>query len=344
MSGINPALQDILNNFASSFADGASDPIYQNLVLAINASPTLLNDLNTAASESLLTGITYNQTGGTSFQQGNIVMNAGELAPFLADLQSAPGSSTYQAGLEGFIDVIGHEVAHATYADNLAAEQQVLLDNSGLSSGSSATQVDSFLNQYAQLNFTDEGQAYIRSWNDVVNENANSTNPAGLQDLIARNYFKDGLFVKQPDGTYAPRPGVMLSDDGFSIDITSSQAVGNYIKLMSPSGADQSTIDYASYYYSGAMEAASLVTGGWLNVSYVSLGLTISPDGSSRTSLEIGESLASHQYGQQLTIRDTDDDTLTTLTPSQENGGTTVMGYVEPVGIDGSRSTFLGML
>jgi hypothetical protein len=341
MSGVNPALQTILNNFASSFADGASDPIYQNLVQAINASQSLLDDLNTAASHSSLTGITYNQDGGTKFDAGNIVMNASELAPFLTDLQSAPGSGTYQAGLEGFVDVVGHEVAHANYASSLNDAQQQLLNNSGLSSGSSAIQVDNFLNQYAQQNFTDEGQANIRAWNDVVSENANSATPVGLQDLIARNYFKDVLFVKQSDGTYAPRPGITFSEDGFSIDLSSAQAAGNYVKLMSPSGVDQSNTDYASFYYSGAMEAAGLVTGGSLNVSYLSLGLTINSDGSSRTSLEIGEALASHHYGQQLTIHDADDDTYTTMAPSQENGGTTLMSYVEPVGADGSRSTFL---
>lgn len=339
---IPASLNTILENLARQLPAGTNDPTYQNIVLAIDSSPSLASALDAAATKQTLTGINVSSKDGISESGGVINLNSGSVASLNSGIQAGAGTPAYEGALNTYVDLLGHELSHAMDAANVKSDQDSAIKNSQLAPGASVQQTDSFLNQYANIGLQDEGLAHINGWNDVVDRNAHSANPVGLQTLIANNPYGRYLFNQQADGTYVPKPGIIVDSDTYLIDPTDANksAVASNIKLEHPSTLEPGGGTYADQNYAAAINIAAQLEGGTIDVSYSALGLTIVPGGTALTSLQVGLGLAAYPYPTQITVHDTDDNSLSTFTPSGENGGSVLFGYTL-VNADGSRQNEL---
>lgn len=80
MSNINPKLQRVIDDFSvQTFPDGKNSVEYQNLITAITASPTLNEQLNTAAERGYLDKLTANRNpnAGASYNGVQIIFSDG---------------------------------------------------------------------------------------------------------------------------------------------------------------------------------------------------------------------------------------------------------------------------
>ena len=246
---------------------GVTPDQLRNLQNAINASPALADEINTAVAGGHLTRIApdSNPHDGGSYDSGSKTMNLQ-----LASLTSPPGGGKFDASEATF--VLGHELQHSLNgpirdpaATQFSHDVETIAKSPGPTHDYTAAVRD-----YVAASRRDEASAEVSGWNAIVSAARKDADahhkPLTLQDVYNRNPGRMGDFIDvdrtHVPNTYAIKPNLTLNADK-SMDLSAHNIEGmgkNYFDkaLPAPNGLGQGgNADYQNYYGSNALAFAA---------------------------------------------------------------------------------------
>lgn len=229
------------------------DPVQRiNFANALNGSPALVSQINSAVAANQLSGFSLLAPGTHAGGQFNPTTRTMELP---ASIISSPASGTYNPNELTF--VMGHEIQHAINAPAQAAATQTLVnDVRAVAQGTGATHdYTAAVSARLQANRDDEATAHIAGFNALVGM-VRSTNPTpSLEDIYRAHPGRMNDFIAVTPGTpntYALRPGLSLNADmTMTPNAANTTAMGQHYYGQPASAArigPNGDSDYQNYY------------------------------------------------------------------------------------------------
>lgn len=229
------------------------DPVQRiNFANALNGSPALVSQINSAVAANQLSGFSLLAPGTHAGGQFNPTTRTMELP---ASIISSPASGTYNPNELTF--VMGHEIQHAINAPAQAAATQTLVnDVRAVAQGTGATHdYTAAVSARLQANRDDEATAHIAGFNALVGM-VRSTNPTpSLEDIYRAHPGRMNDFIAVTPGTpntYALRPGLSLNADmTMTPNAANTAAMGQHYYGQPASAArigPNGDSDYQNYY------------------------------------------------------------------------------------------------
>lgn len=229
------------------------DPVQRiNFANALNGSPALVSQINSAVAANQLSGFSLLAPGTHAGGQFNPATRTMELP---ASIISSPASGTYNPNELTF--VMGHEIQHAINAPAQAAATQTLVnDVRAVAQGTGATHdYTAAVSARLQANRDDEATAHIAGFNALVGM-VRSTNPTpSLEDIYRAHPGRMNDFIAVTPGTpntYALRPGLSLNADmTMTPNAANTTAMGQHYYGQPASAArigPNGDSDYQNYY------------------------------------------------------------------------------------------------
>ena len=243
------------------------DPVQRiNFANALNGSPALVTQINSAVAANQLSGFSLLAPGTHAGGQFNPATRTMELP---ATIISSPASGTYNPNELTF--VMGHEIQHAINAPAQAAATQTFVnDVRAVAQGTGATHdYTAAVSARLQANRNDEATAHIAGFNALVGMVRNTNATPSLEDIYRAHPGRMNDFIAVTPGTpntYALRPGLTLNADmTMTPDAANTTAMGQHYygkpatsARIGPNGDS----DYQNYYgaawigYAAQMERA----------------------------------------------------------------------------------------
>lgn len=229
------------------------DPVQRiNFANALNGSPALVSQINSAVAANQLSGFSLLAPGTHAGGQFNPATRTMELP---ASIISSPASGSHNPNELTF--VMGHEIQHAINAPAQAAATQTLVnDVRAVAQGTGATHdYTAAVSARLQANRDDEATAHIAGFNALVGM-VRSTNPTpSLEDIYRAHPGRMNDFIAVTPGTpntYALRPGLSLNADmTMTPNAANTAAMGQHYYGQPASAArigPNGDSDYQNYY------------------------------------------------------------------------------------------------
>ena len=252
MSELTPQARNVVNAFGSE--PGVSADQARNLLSIINASPVLVEQINSAVAHSHLTRIVplTNPNAGGEYDAQNHTMRL----PLARLAAAVPGQLPAATNIGEVTYALGHELQHGFNADaTKRALTQFDADVRNVSQRSGLRDYTEPLATLLAQNRRDEAGAQIAGWNAVVSKvRANNPNPT-LQDIYNEQPKRMEDFIDRSNGrpaTYTLKQNLHLN-----ADLTMSETPGN-LEGMGQNFFDKDArntrlgangnSDYANYY------------------------------------------------------------------------------------------------
>lgn len=327
-------LADILDNLAKTLQGGKDNPVYTAIVNALNTSPDLVQQMDTAISSGRLTALSFDPNGqGGEYDNGTIDLS-GPLLQSIVEHANSSDPSTSSGGLSSLVSLLAHETYHSNSSESLQEQRQDYANQH--------TQIDDstivdWVKGYAQIGLNDESRAAIVAWNDAVAAaalaNGGPLSADQIQNLATSNEFAYPLFQLNPDKSVSPLSGLVLGADG-TIDMAVPGNLATVSEGLSLTATSTDSTGYLLFYTRSALNEAASRTTDPLTISYDSLGLTKSlnsanlehtPTGTTPyESEQVSEWLAAGQYSQRTVIVNSDDGSRSTFETDADGTGTTL--------------------
>ena len=243
------------------------DPVQRiNFANALNGSPALVTQINSAVAANQLSGFSLLAPGTHAGGQFNPATRTMELP---ASIISSPASGPHNPNELTF--VMGHEIQHAINAPAQAAATQTFVnDVRAVAQGTGATHdYTAAVGARLQANRDDEANAHIAGNNALVGMVRNTNATPSLEDIYRAHPGRMNDFIAVTPGTpntYALRPGLTLNADmTMTADAANTRAMGQHYYGQPATSArigPNGDSDYQNYYgaawvgYAAQMERA----------------------------------------------------------------------------------------
>ena len=297
MVAINAKLQAILNGLATQ-AGGTSSTMYQNFLLALNSSDTLLTRYNNAVTAGTLTKIVL-LTSNTGFMYSNGTEFT--ISSYFLSSGFKLGEVTYK---------IAHELSHCENDAPYAAEYNTWVSNTKALVGTVSPNVTNALLTYLDFSLRDEGQANIRAYNSLMNAKiiANGGVPlTAEQRLVLTDFAITGKtsiaqFINPTTGAF--KPDFTFDANGYVIENPAAIATAAIYcgTQLTPTIAGTADSKYSFYYAGQGLQwIANMANGKTLILDYNNPALSINTTvlGRALSVEEINDYLAREHFGPQ---------------------------------------------
>lgn len=252
------ALTQQAQTLADTFTAGLSADQRANFESALQNSPALVTQINTAVASGDLTGFTLLPAGTNAGGQYDPV---GRTVQLPESILTTPQGGSFDPGELTF--VMGHEVQHAINGPVAAAALTTFANdtNAIAASGQAVHDYTAPVAAMLAVNRTDEATAHIAGFNATVDMVRNGTPSPSLEDIYRANPGRMGDFINVAPGnpaTYSLRSGLTLNADmTMTPDAANTEAMGRhfYDRPANVTGIGHNgDSDYQNYY------AATLVS------------------------------------------------------------------------------------
>jgi hypothetical protein len=223
-----------------------------NFANALNGSPALVAQINSAVAANQLNGFSLLAPGTHAGGQFNPATKTMELP---ASIISSPARGPHNPNELTF--VMGHEIQHAINAPAQAAASQTFVnDVRAVAQGTGATHdYTAAVSARLQANRNDEATAHIAGYNALVGMVRNTNATPSIEDIYRAHPGRMNDFIAVTPGTpntYALRPGLTLNADmTMTPNAANTTAMGQHYYGQPASAArigPNGDSDYQNYY------------------------------------------------------------------------------------------------